>query len=286
MAVPVLSSPGPKFSRDLPEFVGLPILNAHLTIILRTCSKRNFHQTGRFVAAAKKEITLRSLNSLLEAARHARELLPPEALRIVIVDDHSDPEIQASIQALLTRSGIANDFILVEGSGNGASLRTTYEFARWNAPDLIYFVEDDYLHSRESLSEMLGSFHILKSKMRQDCVLLPYDCPDRYLDGHVYPSILLLGEGCHWRSVQHSTGTFLITRDVFMNHWEIFQRFTLLDRIPNCYEADTINKIYEKVPCFSPIPSLALHLGESGSEAPFVEWTSLWDQQGSHLKVL
>lgn len=252
-----------------------------LTVILRTCVHREAHGNPRFCAIPKRDLLFGCVSSLLRSCRQAKLAFSERTLKLVVVDDHSDPRSQRELQALLASSGLHWDWTEVSGSGNGDSLRTCYEYARRSPSPLTYFVEDDYLHFENCVTEMLATYGLLRSQLSRDPVILPYDCPDRYHPTRLEPAIIAMGSDRHWRSVFHSSGSFMVNHETLIEHWPTYMEFTLLDKLPQHYEADTINRIYKQVPCFSPVPSLALHMGDHGSESPFVDWRALWSSVSS-----
>ena len=46
--------------------------------------------------------------------------------------------------------------------------------------DLIYFVEDDYLHKKESLKEMIFTYERISSQLNKDIIICPADYPYLY----------------------------------------------------------------------------------------------------------
>ena len=61
-----------------------------------------------------------------------------------------------------------------ETIGNLASLYQSFELGKEQGEDLIYFVEDDYLHFEPMLEEMIASYERISSQINKDifmCVL-------------------------------------------------------------------------------------------------------------------
>ena len=54
--------------------------------------------------------------------------------------------------------------------------------------DLVYSVEDDYLHCTEALQEMLLSYQYLKShyNLQKELCLFPFDNPEDYVPHQIY----------------------------------------------------------------------------------------------------
>ena len=71
--------------------------------------------------------------------------------------------------------------------------------------DLIYFVEDDYLHQRDSINEMICAYERISSQLDQELILCPTDYP--YLYTKINTTNIFLGANKHWRKVDE---TFII----------------------------------------------------------------------------
>ena len=69
-----------------------------------------------------------------------------------------------------------------------------------NSEDLIYFVEDDYIHNKDSLNEMVLTFERISSQIKNDIFLCPTDYP--YLYSKAEPTQIFLGSNYHWRETK------------------------------------------------------------------------------------
>ena len=149
-----------------------------LNIIFRSNTKVNIwdQNKARIFNKPKSEYTLRSLNSLLNSLQKAKTLLQNINLNLTIVDDNSDKTIIKKINLLLGRWKIVpniinlnknefDDKIINEGNpetfGNLASLLKCFLIAKNETEDLIFFVEDDYLHKDTLIEEMLMTYERL-----------------------------------------------------------------------------------------------------------------------------
>jgi glycosyltransferase involved in cell wall biosynthesis len=246
-----------------------------LDVFFRTCSNISaVNGTYRVVNASKTEIVLRCLNALIHSmGQVGGDKSTP--LSLTVVDDHSDPECLRWISKLLAeRCDFPRRLIHLEGTGNGASLLKNYELARKDCDDLIYFVEDDYLHDPAAIGSLLKARQQLSFTLNQDIVLFPCDNP-KYYEGF-NPAAILTAEDRYWRAILSTTATVLVSKKTLVDHWERFIGLTRYE--PEAVtEADTINRIYETVPCFSPMPSLAAHLVDGGFMPRLVNWISWWE---------
>ena len=49
-----------------------------------------------------------------------------------------------------------------------------------NCDDLVYFVEDDYLHKRDAIEEMILSYERISSQIGKELIMCPADYPYLY----------------------------------------------------------------------------------------------------------
>ena len=159
--------------------------------------------------------------------------------------------------------------------GLSFSLRRTYELARSEAADVIYIIEDDYLHERGSVLATIQSYGRIASTVSSDIILFPADYPALYR--HVYPSQIILGSDRHWRRIFATTGTQVISKALLSANWETYLKFVEYSVDPSITEENTINRILDHVPGFSPLPALAVHFQQLDTMSPFIDWQTWWD---------
>ena len=145
-----------------------------------------------------------------------------------------------------------------------------------NCTDLIYFVEDDYIHKSESLAEMLFAYEKFSSIFQDELFILSTDYP--YLYKKMNSTNILIGEKTHWRSVKESLLTFMTSKKMIEKYFE-----KLIDMATNRSDPfeKNLHEIYEKEKCFSPIPSLSIHCANVNSVfglSPNIDLKKLWDE--------
>ncbi len=244
-----------------------------LDIILRTCSRRESQVHGTERIHPKEEILLKCLNSVINSIN---ESTYRAHIKLTIVDDHSSEEIQEILK------NYADVFIPLDNiTGNSASLHTVYDYAKENCTDLIYFLEDDYLHESVAIKEMLDFYYNAKIKLEsKEVVVYPLDCNDRYKSIHLTPSFIVSGDSRYWRTINSTTGTFLISSNLFTKFFHIFKQFADYGVNPHIHEETTINNIWRSADgaiCFSPIPTLAYHLQIEEHLPLYTNYKLLWD---------
>jgi len=235
-----------------------------LDIILRTHDQKSVH--GRGVEWNKKQIVRRCFNSLFKAIQGIDDL------ELTIVDDHSSEETLSFL----------GDVIHLEDTGNNASMKKVFNLAADSKADLVYLVEDDYLHYPHAISEALETFTYFQNMTdEKDIALSLVDCPANYHRG-LYANggkgrdgsqaMIVGGIKRAWRTDNHTGATFMTTPAMVNKCWGAFDQFAT--NWPRDDESTTINKIWRsRVPLFSPLIPLAYHLHEHHPYHPFDE---LW----------
>jgi hypothetical protein len=165
--------------------------------------------------------------------------------------------------------------------GNGAaSFNHALNQALGYPPDdVIYFVEDDYLHKNESSSVLIEGI-----KLGSDYVTL-YDHPDKYMDtdnpfvdqdGEV--TKVFLSRSCHWKMTSSTTMTFAAKVQTLLDDEKVIRNWT-----KNAHP-DDFNMFADLSDCgrslISPIPGYATH-GQSEFLAPLINWEYVAKQSKS-----
>ena len=251
-----------------------------LEIHLQTHSDLSVHGGQRYVGASKSEIMLRCAQSLITSINQAEG-----DIILRVFDDHSSPETISILQRILATCRHPVEFVALEATGYNASCLASFSRARDVARDLIYFVEDDYLHTPLAVREMIEAHALFKDRLEgREVALHPYDDPKNYW------SAIFSHEDCrvvygtkrHWRTNTHTTNTCWIEAETLERNWDLFEQLALYSSTPyglehHIFEDSTINKIWrEQVSLFTPIPSLALHLQYEEHKDPFLDWRQWW----------
>lgn len=246
-------------------------------IYLRSCARIEvFAQArGRFIGVPKCEVVVRCLNSLVRSVAFAKTQGLETPIRLTVLDDHSSEDCVARIKSVLAAAPCPTRFLTLQGTGVGASLTEMYRLARDEAKDLMYFTADDFLHEDRAILELLRSYGRLAAVLKRDPVLFVSDYPDRYK--RVYPTHVLLGSDRHWRSVHATNGADTLSRGILLKYWDLYESFGRYGVDPAVTEENTIDRIYREVPCYSPLPSLAVHFQHFDTLSPYFDWKKWWD---------
>jgi hypothetical protein len=243
----------------------------------------------RLFEKPKIEYSRRSINSLIKSINFCKKKYPSLKIKTVIVDDNSNEDNLKTIKKLTENSDIEivkldhNKYKSVikeqknnETFSNLASLLQSFEIGKEKGEDLIFFVEDDYLHFEPMLEEMISSYERISSQIEKDIFMCPSDYPYLYMTNE--KTNILIGNKRHWRTINKSLCTFLTSKNLLDKYWEKLNQ-NCLDR-HDPFEK-YINEIYEKEICISPLKSLSLHLTNVNSSyglSPFINYKKLWDE--------
>ena len=264
-----------------------------LLIIFRTNSNIEIWDQNKKRIFEKKKIEYvkRSLNSLIKAIENLNENYNSIKIDVKIVDGNSTKENLQIIKDILNRS--KGNFEIINHNpsehqniikkqksedtfSNLSSLLKCFEIGKKNGEDLIYFIEDDYLHFRSSLEEMIGTYERISSQLNKDLIICPSDYPYLYMNNE--KTNLLIGSKRHWRTINKSLCSFMTSKKILNQYWDNFYQ-NCLDR-HDPFEK-YLNLIYEKEICISPIKSLSIHMTNINSSyglSPFINYKSLWEE--------
>tara|TARA_B100001564_G_scaffold354497_1_gene365192 strand:+ start:192 stop:1160 length:969 start_codon:yes stop_codon:yes gene_type:complete len=243
----------------------------------------------RLFEQPKIEYSYRSINSLINSISFCQNKYSKLKIKTVIIDDNSKNENLDRIKELVNGKNIdifplnhkkyksiIKEQKSKETFSNLASLMNSFEIGKDQSDDLVFFVEDDYLHFEPMLEEMVASYERIASQIDSDIFMCPSDYPFLYMNNE--KTNILLGNKRHWRTINKTLCTFMTSKILLEKYWENFKK-TCLDR--NDPFEKYINEIYQKEICVSPLKSLSLHLTNINSSyglAPFIDYKKLWDE--------
>ena len=243
----------------------------------------------RLFEKPKIEYSVRSIKSLIKSINFCKTKYPNLKIKTLIIDDNSNNENLNQIKRIIENE----DFEIIsldhkkfetkikkqnskETYSNLASLLQSFEIGKDRGDDLIFFVEDDYLHFEPMLEEMVASYERISSQIGRDIFMCPSDYPYLYMTNE--KTNILIGNKRHWRTINKTLCTFMTSKHLLDKYWDNFNKTCQNRHDP--FEK-YLNEIYEKEICISPIKSLSLHLTNVNSSyglSPFIDCKKLWDQ--------
>ena len=267
-----------------------------LDIIIRTCASVNMltQNKSRLFEKEKIEYTLRTIRSLLKSISDPK--LSNINTSFKIVDHNSTKNNLKEINNIFQKFGINYSLINLDVSkfkdkiekinqrGEQVSINQISNMANIyqslleskKSDDLIYFVEDDYIHNKDSLKEMIFTYERISSQIGKEIIICPTDYPYLYAKSEITQNFL--GHKYHWRKVNETLCTFLTSRNIIEKYWD---KYTSMCKKEHAPFEKPLHDIYEKELCISPIPSLAIHFTNINSIfglSPNIDWKKIWNE--------
>jgi len=276
-----------------------------LTIIIRSYTFGDVDDSKVMLDQNKKRIfnlpkieyTLKTIKSVMKSCEIAKKSFQDVDIKIIITDDKSTKESLDKIDRVLKESNLKTELINLkenefndqiktidtEGKNisknmisNMRNLFKSIEIAEAENTDLFYFLEDDYIHTKEAITEMLFTYEKISSQLNQELFLCPADYP--YLYSTIDNSKIFFGNMRHWRSVNETLITFLTSKKMINKY---LAELKLMSTVRHHPMELKLHEIYKKEYCISPIPSLAMHATNINSTyglPPNFNWKKIWDE--------
>ena len=243
----------------------------------------------RLFEKPKVDYSTRSIKSLVNSINFCQNEYSSLKIKAIILDDSSKNEnlekirkivkdLDAKIVTLDTKKFETKikKQKTKETFSNLASLLQCFEIGKEIGEDLIFFVEDDYLHFKTMLAEMIATYERVSSQLGKDIFMCPADYPYLYMNNE--KTNVLIGDKRHWRTINKTLCTFLTSKKLLDLYWENFSK--------NCEDRHDpfekyINEIYKNEFCISPLRSLSVHLTNINSSyglSPFIDYKKLWNE--------
>ena len=264
-----------------------------ILIILRANTKIDIWDQNkkRIFEKPKAEYTSKSINSLIKSIIYCKTKYPNIKIKTLIVDDDSDEKTLINIKKTINSSKLDMEIINfdkrdydniinkqknLQTFGNLSSLLHSFELGKKMGKDLVFFLEDDYIHFEPMLEEMIASYERISSQTKKELFMCPADYPYLYMNNE--KSNILIGNKRHWRTIDKTLCTFMTSIELINKYWDNFYS-TCLDR--NEPFEKYLNEIYKKELCISPLKSLSVHMTNVNSNyglSPFINYKKLWDE--------
>ena len=187
-----------------------------------------------------------------------------------VIADNVSSDTNDMIQKYVTR-----DCILYTEKGNGAA---TFNLAldealTYDDDEIVYFIENDYLHKPGSQKIIQEAFELGASFVSL------YDHPDKYMapskggnpycEGGAEDTRVYLTDSCHWKITNSTTMTFAAKVSTLKRTEETLRKWTS-ESHPNDFQM-FLDLRAQKELLITPIPGLATH-GETAWLSPFCKW--------------
>ena len=190
-----------------------------------------------------------------------------------IIADNISEETNDMIQKYKSRNHI--NYVSV-GHGAGTFNLALDEALSYDDDEIIYFIENDYLHKLESQKILEEGFNLGAS------FVALYDHPDKYLDpskgGNPYcegggeDTRVYLTNSCHWKITNSTTMTFAAEVSTLKRVEPILRKHTSGTH-PNDFPMFLELREQEEL-LITPIPGYATH-GETRWLSPLTNWNKI-----------
>ena len=215
----------------------------------------------RLFEKPKIDYSIRSIKSLIKSINLCQKKYSDLKIKTIVLDDSSKDENLEKIKQII--KDVDSEIISLdtkkfetkikkqksqETFSNLASLFQSFEIGKKIGEDLIFFIEDDYLHFETMLDEMISTYERVSSQVGKDIFMCPADYPYLYMNNE--KTNILIGNKRHWRTINKTLCTFLTSKKLLDLYWENFSK--------NCEDRHDpfekyINEIYKNEFCISPL---------------------------------
>ncbi len=182
----------------------------------------------------------------------------------IIIADNCSPELLSRIKEFGTQ-------VLETNLGNAGTLKKAFEIAlELDDKDIIYFVEDDFLHLSDS------RMYLLEGLARVHYVSL-YDHADKYIRGpnpyvteYGEQTRVFLTKSSHWKLTNSTVQTFATKVKTLKEDKTILFQHNFEGPVPDSFRTFMALKLKGRL-LATPIPGRATHC-HSPWESPLIDW--------------
>lgn len=251
-----------------------------LEIILRTCTNSSITQGWkRFIDVEKKELVRRCVGSLIKSINNSNY----SDIKLTVID-HNSQDLDL-VQSLLDQCLCKYQLINFTEPGFNASAHYQFLLCRDSTADMVYSVEDDYLHEIHAIDILCNDYNYFSQMTRRLIAMHPADDPFSYLHSDkMYSAKIVAGSDRYWRTNKNSTHTLFSSPQLFKMFWNKFEKLSLNYSVDNTTEHNTINLIWDngvdaagEVLLFTPMPGLASHISYNNKPL-FYNIDKVWEE--------
>lgn len=162
------------------------------------------------------------------------------------------------------------------GHGAGTFNIALDKALKWNDDEIVYFVENDYLHKQQSPKILNEGLNLGASFVSL------YDHPDKYLDpskggnpfceGGAEDTRVYLTDSCHWKITNSTTMTFTSTVATLKRTEPILRKWTV-GKHPHDFQMFLELREQNEL-LVTPLPGYATH-GETAWLSPLTDWNNI-----------
>lgn len=191
----------------------------------------------------------------------------------LVIADNVSQETDNMIQKYISRSDI---YYTSKGSGAQTFNLALDTALKYNDDEIVYFIENDYLHKPNSKNIIKEGFNLGASFVSL------YDHPDKYLDpsrggnpycqGGAEDTRVYLTDSCHWKITNSTTMTFAAKIKTLKQTESILRKYTS-GTYPEDFKMFLDLRENNHI-LITPIPGYATH-GETAWLSPLTDWSKI-----------
>ena len=203
--------------------------------------------------------------------KNAIDKFPPTKFNWTIIADNVSGDTTKMIEKYITKDNIQHVSV---GHGAGTFNIALDQALSKNDNDIIYFLENDYLHRKGSYQAIIGV-----TKLLSPSFLSLYDHPDKYLDpsrggnpyceGGAEDTRVYLTDSCHWKITNSTTMTFASTVATLKRTEPTLRKWTNTS-FPHDFEMFIELREQNEI-LITSIPGYSTH-GETQWLSPTIDW--------------
>jgi hypothetical protein len=206
---------------------------------------------------------------------------------LTFFDDKSTENLKDFLKLLKNKVSNKNIYIeIVELREHGimSTIGACYEYLRNFGTHLVYQVQDDYLHDKSCIYEMIDVFNQIKEDSQSDCFIYPYNRSELWKTSYKNrstPRAIFYGEKRPWIQIYDVSCCLFTSVEQLRQNKDITDLFLSLPPkgINGDLEAISLNYIFTRRGqlCITPIQSLSLHVQGENDKDPYINWKEWWD---------
>jgi len=242
---------------------------SNLHVVLRTCDKQQVHhgslQDGQRIVH-KTECVIRCLNSVLHNLKKLNNV------SLHIIDDNSGEYLRNTLHKLTEGLSFVSFNFLSPSNTPRQSVKVLYDYiATLPDDDLVYVLEDDYLHEPDAFEKLLTAWNYLNSLTASSVDVGIF--PQCFVQLFPYPGNELVDfydRGCtvvptpvgFYRTTWYTNETYIIQSKVFKKYKDTFDLLQITDTNSALWEGNTISQIWtrEDFKMFMPLSPSVVHM--------------------------
>ena len=259
-----------------------------INVVLRTCDKASL-ASNRVVP--KDDCVKRCYKSLVTSLiQYGNEF------SLHVIDDDSSPETKLFIHNLYNVATVHD--VVVDPSFTYKDVKQKSRYSLKIALDyiselpddeLVYLVEDDYLHYPDTITKIIEAYQYFKSFddittvgiFPQDFTQLYFHPMNPFNTTYVRECLVIPGPDRYYRTTWFTHESFMIPVSLFKKYKEDFYALLDIGSIDGYWEGNTISNVWQRedVKMLMPMKTLAIHLGQSTDISFYVtDAGDLWEQ--------